>query len=230
MTNLVLAWTLLGLTAPVQEPVTLKLTPVENMENKYTLKVNLNYDKSDLVFTADLSNRVVQIMEDGSFIVASTQRNAQLVVTGVPVKGDPNKAPTFTTYAKDGRTATISGDDIGPDDYRFSNLTALVWPGHAVKNEETWTVETKGNADTGAIETKSVYRLLSQEELLGRKCNKVGFEIAETAGSKPASAKGVAWVDRTTGFTVKMAVELKNAPLAGQIVDAVVELTLVPLA
>jgi hypothetical protein len=228
MTKLALAWLIIGAGAATQEAVSLRFTPAENQENKYKLEVKLKYNSEDITFSADLSNRVVQVLDDGSFVVATTQKNAQMLLAGSPVKY-PETNPTFTTYSKLGQASGITGDDINSEDYRFTNLTALIWPDHPVKIDEAWSIEQKGNAETGAIATKGQYRLLAQEEILGRKCNKVSFEVIEQAGSDPASAKGIAWVDRTTGFTVKLAAELKKAPLAGTQVDAVMELTMVPL-
>ncbi len=213
--------------AASQDVVTLKASPAESQEIRYSLKFNLKFNGEDVVFSGDVINRVTDLSPDGSFTMATTQKNAQMTLAGQKV-AYPEQQPTFTTYASDGRVTAITGDDITADDYRFSNLTAMLWPAAGVKVGEGWSAEVKSDASTGAVKAACSYRLLAQEELLGRKTNKISFEIKEQEGSRPASAKGVIWTDQSTGLTVKMAAELKDAPIAGTVVDAAIELTLTP--
>lgn len=211
----------------MQDVITLKSTPLENQEIRYALKFNLKFNGEDVVYAGDVINRITEISSDGGFTMATSQKNVQMTLAGQKV-AYPEQPPTFTTYAKDGRTVSIAGDDIKPDDYRFSNLTAIIWPATSVKIGEGWTSEIKADNATGAVKAGCTYRLLAQEELLGRKTNKISFEVKELEGTRPASSKGIIWTDQLTGLTVKMAAEMKAAPIAGDQVDAAIELTLTP--
>lgn len=213
--------------ALAQEPVALQFKLAKDATFKYKLQVAMTFDNADLKYEADVTQKVLEVGEDGKLVLSSTQSGAKLMHAGqqVPYPGAP---PTFHTYSPKGITLEIGGEGVDAEDYRFAALTSLVFPEKPVAIGETWQADLKADKDKGSLDAKASYQALGREPLLGKETLKVSFEIKEVGPDDPATSKGVMWIEIATGMPVKVQSAMTNAPLAGQKVNATWELTLVP--
>lgn len=198
-----------------------------NERHTYELKVDVTAETAEMKYKAMLDRRFVEVKPDGQVVIATKHNQAMLLLAGqeVPYVDPPT---TFMTLDGTGRLIELAGEDIDSEDYRFQTLNTLVWPKKSVEVGEKWEADLMDDEKTGTKRAKASYEVLAKEPLLGHNTIKIGFEIREVNGERPASAKGVAWVDRENGLLLKKYADMTNAPLAGDIVTARWEITFVP--
>lgn len=223
---LILAVTVMVATAMAVVQSSLKRTGKVGDTYTFDLKANITFNGEKIDLTAKVIERLTAIADDGSYSVGSVQKEAKMIVQGQSFPGQ-ELAETVTKYDPNGEVLEITGDQVDGSTYRFASLINLRRPSKDVAKGDKWEVKSPANAKTGLIALTATYEVEGNESVSGVDCLKINFTITETEGSSPASSKGTLWVNPANGLTVKVSGELKNAPIAGQVVDAQFSTTLV---
>lgn len=192
---------------------------------KFDLKVEVEFNGDNILYTARIEEKVLEVKPDGSLKTESSQKDAKLIFAGQEM-APPEMGSTTATYDAAGNVVDLTGEAVDDSAYRFAQVTSHRWPGKPVGKGDKWEVKTAGNAKVGLIATVSSYEVEDFEKVNGTDTMRVKFSIKETEGSDPASSAGTVWFDPATGQTVKVSADMKNVPLAGQVLNAKYTLTL----
>ena len=211
-----------------QDPVALKRTAAEGESAKYKLAVETEISGMKIKFTANVVEKVTKVSADGSYSVSSEQQDATLEVNGEsqPAPGEIG-AQVTTVFRADGSISDVSGDNVGKDTLRLSNIQSLLWPKETVKVGSKWQGQIQGDKNKETVDVVSNYEVVGREKVGNRDCFKLTFDSKEQSGSDPASTKGTLWVDVASGLMVKNESDWMNMPIAGQMINGKVVLSLV---
>ncbi len=186
--------------------------PKKGTKTAYTLTFNINGQGQTIVYKAKISNEVVEVKEDGSFLMAMYQSEHQVSVGGVPQQTASETITSVTGYDRYGKPVTMGGDDTTPNAYRTANLTSFIAPVAPMKVGESWKATIVANRETGAVAATHNYMFVGTEKQNGKDVAVIEFTVAESTGANPASAKGKVWIDLATGETVRYEADVKAMP------------------
>lgn len=214
--------------AMAQDAVVLKRVAKEGDVAKYALKVETEISGAPVKFTANVIEKVMKVLADGTYTVSSEQEDTVLEINGETSPAPANvSSPTTSTFGLDGSVTDIQGDESGVDAYRMANIQAFLWPKEAVKEGSKWEADIKENKSKETPMVHCKYEVVGKETIGEHNVFKINFESAETTGDDPASSKGSVWVDIASGLIVKTECEWKNAPIATMKLDGKVTMTLI---
>jgi len=217
---------LVAATAIAAAPSTLKRIGKVGDTHMYDLKVDISFQGESLVFVAKVIERITEISDDGSYTLAASQKDAKMTMQGQDFP-PPEMAETKSKYDAIGNIAEITGDAVDESSYRFASLTAFRRPDKSVAKGDKWEVKIAGNPKIGTLATVCNYEVLDTEKVVGIECFKVKYSVRETEGSAPASSVGTVWINPVDALIVKTEGDMKNAPIAGQVMDAKYTQTLI---
>ncbi len=214
--------------ASAQSAWTLKRTATAGETLRYTLEVQTEFAGNPITYRATMVDKIVRVGEDGTIETSSEQQDGKLVMDGNEMDAPAEVGALATiTYGPTGQVANVVGDMVDDGAWRMAVLEAFVWPQGEVSAGTTWESTTTGDEAKGTRDTKTTFTVAGSETVGSRETVKVDYSATETAGSTPASTKGTVWLDAKTGALVKRVTEWKNVPIAGQILDGKVTMTLV---
>ncbi len=194
--------------------------------HSYDLKVDIAFQGETLLFVAKVIERIAEISDDGAYTLGVTQKDAKLTMQGQDFP-PPEMGETKSKYDAKGNITEITGDTVDESTYRFARLSAFRRPDKSVGKGDSWEVKVPGNPKLGTLTTLCNYEVLDSEKVVGIDCLKIKYSVKETEGSAPASAVGTMWINPVDGLVVKTEGDLKNVPMAGQIMDAKYTQTLI---
>jgi hypothetical protein len=200
---------------------TIQFKPVKGAKTVYQLTFAIDGQGPQVVYQAKLTNEIVEVKEDGSFITASYQTEG---VTTVDGKKQPSLGETVTavtTYDKFGKPVAIGGDNATPESFRVANLTSFISPTCPVEVGGTWSAVVQADAEQKTRKVTHTYKLLSVQDGAAT----VEMSAVEEAAQFPASAKGRVTVDLKTGEQTKFDLVVKNMPIGAVYVDGKVTIT-----
>jgi len=192
----------------------LRFKPTKGTETFYSLRFLIEGVAEKTVYSALLTNEIVDVREDGSYITASYQTEHKLTIAGEDKTSNAETITAVTTYDRLGRPIAIGGDEATPESFRVANLTSFLAPSSPVSVGGTWSVTVPANLvyDTRAV--KHDYKLVGFETVVGRRAAVVEVAAAEEGGGRfTASTKGRVWVDAENGETLKYDVTVSNMPI-----------------
>jgi hypothetical protein len=204
-----------------QQTHTILFKPEKGHKAVYKLSFAIVSQGPQVVYEAKLTNEVVEVRADGSYITASYQTEGVTIVDG---KKEPSLAETITavtTYDKFGKPLSIGGDEATPDSFRVANLTSFIAPTKAVAVGESWTARIAADAEKKTRAVTHTYKLLSVEGGTAV----VEMNAAEAGEEYPASARGRVTLDLETGEQTKFDLNVKNMPIGQVYVDGRVVIT-----
>lgn len=207
-------------------PSNLKRIAKPGDTHTYDLKVDISFNGETLAFSAKVIERMIEIGDDGAYTLGVLQKDAKLTMQGQDFP-PPEMGETKTKYDSVGNITEITGEAVDETAYRFAALNAFRRPDKSVAKGDSWEVKVPGNPKIGTMATVCNYEVLATEKMVGFDCLKVKYSVKETEGSAPASSMGTLWIDPSNGLVVKTEGEMKNAPIAGQVMDAKFTQTLV---
>ncbi len=210
-----------------QDSVVLKRTAKVGEVAKFKLVVDTEISGMVIKFTANVKESVAETKDDGGFSIKSEQADAVLNIGGQeqPAPGGVGDSAT-TIYAANGSVVEIKSDEASTDAYRLANLQAFLYPKEAVAVGGKWEAVVAENKKNETPEVKMNYEVVAKESLGTRTVFKVTFSAVESSGSNPASNKGTVWVDIANGMVVKSESQWHNVPIAGQVIDGKVSMTI----
>lgn len=169
-------------------------------------------------YMADITEKVVKVGDDGSFVYEVKTDNQVINVGGAEQPaGDAQTGKMH--YSKTGLISKIESDAMDESQYRFANTSTFIYPSEPQDVGSKWSHKEPANKDKGTVNTEFHYELVAFEKLGNRNTAKVKYDIKETEGSTPVSSVGHFWIDTSNGVIAKSQGEVKNAPVAGMILD-----------
>lgn len=210
-----------------QDTVALKRIAKEGETTKFKLSVDTEISGMVIKFSADIIEKVSSFGPDGKIKISTEQQNAVLSVGGQDQPAPSGVGDSvISTYNGDGSVSEIQGDNTNSDSYRLANLQSLLYPKDAIGVGSKWELELAENKKNSTPPVKAKYEVLGKETMGTRTVFKVSFDLSETTGSDAASSKGNLWIDIANGLVVKSEAQWKNVPIAGQIIDGKVQMTI----
>lgn len=204
-----------------QQAYTVLYKPVKGSKAVYTLSFAIDSPGTQVTYQAKLTNEVVDVKDDGTFIMASYQSDGVTIVDG---KKEPSPAETITavtTYDKLGVPTAIGGDNATPESFRVANLTSFLAPSKPVAVGETWTVSIAADKEKGTRAVTHTYKIVSVDKGTAL----IDMSVVETAAEFPGSAKGRVWVNLESGEQTKFDLVVKNMPIGSVYIDGKVTIT-----
>ncbi len=204
-----------------QQTYSIQYKPVKGSKAVYMLSFAIDSPSVKVTYEAKLTNEVVDVKEDGTFIMASYQSDGVTIVDG---KKEPSTAETITavtTYDKLGKPTAIGGDNATPESFRVANLTSFVSPGRPVALGEVWTVKIPANEAQKTRAVTHTYKVVTVDKGVAT----IDMNVAETAVEFPGTARGRVWVNLSNGEQTKFDLVVKNMPLGGVYIDGRVVIT-----
>lgn len=227
MRHWLLALTLVAFaSANAQDKFALKRTPAAGEATSYRLKVETSFQGMAVVYTARTTEKVEAVNADGSYVTSEEQSEVKIVVGGQEMPGQDATEDSRTTVGPDGVVTKIDSPSASDESYRMSNLMGVAWPSEMVGPGSKWESKLPADPERSGVAVDRAYEVLAVEEVAGKQAAKVAWTAVERTGATPASAKGTVWVEIATGRVLKLAAELKSAPLSGQALDATVSIEL----
>ena len=205
-------------TATINDSVTLKRVVKVGDVHTWKLNVDMDFQGTEVNITADITEEVLKVNEDGSFTVTEMQENQVIIMAGAEQAG-PEAPAVKSTVAASGQILKIESTQMDPDAYRFASLMIVMWPTKDVDVGSEWKVETKADSEKGTFDMTYEYEIVERGDLLGHDCFKIDFKTEETSGGS-ASSEGTIWIDVKTGLTVKVDGDMYSAPMMGMAIDA----------
>lgn len=190
----------------------LRFKPTNGTKTLYSLTFNIDGLAQETIYSALLTNEIVEVQEDGSYLTVSYQTEQRMTVGGEDVESVAETITAVTTYDRLGRPTAIGGDEATADSFRVANLTSFLSPSSPVSVGELWTVSIPADALHGTRDVRHDYKLVGFEKVGDRDAAMVDVSAAETGDDLPASTKGRVWIDAGTGEVLKYEVTVKNMP------------------
>ncbi len=185
--------------------------PKEGDSITFDMKGSIELGSQSLSFDMTSLERVAKVEASGNFTIEQTEQGLKINDQQIPVTGKPQS----TVYKPTGEVATILGSDIGGEAYRMNNLTVILDPGKPVAIGDTWSRTIKGDPQIGSIDFKADYKVLGEEQMDGIDAIKLKCNIKETAGQRPESSDGIAWISKADGSLVRLETKWTAAPIPG---------------
>ena len=190
----------------------LRFKPTKGTETFYSLRFLIEGVAEKTVYSALLTNEIVDVREDGSYITASYQTEHKLTIDGEDKTSNAETITAVTTYDRLGRPIAIGGDEATPESFRVANLTSFLAPSSPVSVGETWFVEVPANLVYDTRVVRHDYKLVGFETVIGRRAAVVEVAATEVGGRLAASTKGRVWIDDENGEILKYDVTVTNMP------------------
>lgn len=203
---------------------TIVYKPVKGAKTVYSLSFAIESPGLKVTYEAKLTNEIVDVKPDGTFIVASYQSDGVTIVDG---KKEPSTAETITavtTYDKYGKPKAIGGDNATPESFRVANLTSFIAPTKAVGVGDTWSVQIPASDVEKTPSAIHTYKVLAIDKGVAT----IEMTVVDTAKDYPGSAKGRVWVNVANGEQTKFDLAVKNMPIGGAYIDGKVVITKAP--
>ncbi|HXH60436.1 MAG TPA: hypothetical protein VNI20_03670 [Fimbriimonadaceae bacterium] len=204
-------------TASTLGAITLKRTLKLGDKNNYKLDVQMNMQGQDISVTADISEVVAEINNDGTYAIKSSTANliAHTANGDFPAGEDHD---TTTTYDTKGNILKIDGGEMDDSTYRTAAIMNFLWPDKPVDVGSTWTIEQEANKDKGVNAMTYKYSVEAREQKNGHDTFKIKFSNVEKEGG--ASSSGNVWIDVKSGVAVRTEGQLTGVPMGPTNVDA----------
>lgn len=188
-------------------------------KHKAKLSVDIDFSGQAIQYTADGTQTIKEVKEDGTVVVEETSENSMISMDGAEQPAG-NDSTATNTYNKKGHLLEMQSEMVDENSYRFSNLFIFLFPDKEVDKGVSWEDTKESSSKQSTPKTSFKYTCDGFEEIKGKNTAKVNFEIKELEGGQPASSKGTMWIDVKTGFIMKSEGNLVNAPAAGMVIDA----------
>ena len=186
--------------------------PTKGMKAVYTLSFDIDGQPQPTIYQAKLTNEVVDVREDGTYLSAMSQAEHKAIIGGKVSQQNGQVITAVTTYDKFGRPLANGGDNATPASFRVANLTSFIAPKSEVKVGDEWTVAIKADKDLQTVDVTHVYKLLAIEVQGVKSVAVVEVSAVEGSGANPATAKGKFWIDAANGEMVKYEAAIGNMP------------------
>ncbi len=196
--------------------------PAKGEKLAYSFTFDIMGFGQPLLYKATISNEVVDVYEDGGYLMASSQGDSVVVLDGDEQPTIAESVTAVTTYDKLGRPLKIGGDNATPESFRVANLTAFISAGRAIKLGEGWTVEIPGDKEAKTVAVTQQYKLIQVAD--GKAV--VEFSVAETEGENRATAKGKITIDLSTLRAIRYEAQVTDLPVGVQLVSGKIEMVL----
>jgi hypothetical protein len=193
---------------------TLNYTPKVGTVTKYKMTGNFDFEGQEIMFTANVTNKVTKVNPDGSYTMEEAQTDAKVSFGGQEMEA-PAGSPNMTTFDAAGRVLDIQGDMVDASAYRTAAMSTFYKPSKAVKLGDSWTVDLKADEKIGTVESKATYTVEAEEQVGQWKTVRISYEVKEVSGSTPASSSGKIWIDPADGEMVKVEGVWKDVPVPG---------------
>lgn len=193
---------------------TFKYTPKVGTTTKYKMSGTFDFEGMEILFTADVSNKITKVNPDGSYTMEEAQTDGKVSFGGQEMEA-PAGSPNLTTFDASGRVLDIKGDMVDASAYRTACVSTFYKPSKSVKIGDSWTVEIKADEKLGIIESKAVYTVEAEEQMGQWNAVRIAFEITELTGTTPAGSSGKIWIDPSDGEMVKVEGLWKDVPVPG---------------
>jgi hypothetical protein len=182
----------------------------------YGMKIDLNFQGTDVKVTFDVSHKISEVKADGSYVLTEDVKNQVVLVAGSEMPGATDET-SKTTFGANGQILKVESQGMGGE-HRLANLTAIIWPEKSVDVGSKWTAKTPANKDSGALENDYSFEVSGREKLMGFDTFKILSTIKEVGGN--ATCNATTWVDVKSGLTIKATGEMKNVEIQGMPMDA----------
>ena len=190
----------------------IKFAPTKGTKSVFTMAFEIGGTQQTTVYQSMITEEIVDVKEDGSYLTASYQTEHKVFVGGKMVQNSPQTITAVTTYDKSGRPLTIGGDNASPSSYRVANTTSFMYPDRAVAIGETWSVSVPESKDHGSRLTTNTYKLASVEKQGEKQVAVVEVAAAEKSGDSPTTVTGKFWIDLASGAVVRYEAKIQNMP------------------
>jgi hypothetical protein len=204
-----------------QQTYSIQYKPVKGSKTAYSLSFAIDSPSIKVTYEAKIVNEVVEVKDDGTFIMASYQSDGVTIVDGVKQPSAAETVTAVTTYDKLGVPMAIGGDNATPESFRVANLTSFLAPGKPVAVGESWTVKIAADEKEKTRAVTHTYKVVSVDKGVAI----VDMSVAESTTDFPASAKGRVWVNLANGEQTKFDLLVKNMPIGGVYIDGKVVIT-----
>ena len=189
--------------------------PVAGTETKYRLKANLELGGQEIVFNGAIAEKVVEVAADGSYTLENRTLEGKVSVAGQEIDVPAGTTPSISVFTPNGLIKELRGDAVESSAYRSANLSSTYFPDKEVKVGDEWTYDAKADTKTGAVSTKSTYKIAGEEKVGAFDTFRITFTTKEAEGSEPASSEGTVWIDKADGSMVKTDAKWANFPFPG---------------
>ncbi len=204
-----------------QQNYSIQYKPVKGSKTAYSLSFAIDSPSIKVTYEAKIVNEVVEVKDDGTFIMASYQSDGVTIVDGVKQPSAAETVTAVTTYDKLGVPMAIGGDNATPESFRVANLTSFLAPGRPVAVGESWTVKIAADEKEKTRAVTHTYKVVSVDKGVAI----VDMSVVESTTDFPASAKGRVWVNLANGEQTKFDLLVKNMPIGNVYIDGKVLIT-----
>ena len=180
---------------------------------KFKLKADLEFGGQQVVFTADLMEKVTDVGADGNYKIEASQSDGKMNMNGQESDVPDQAHSNTTTYNASGEILEIVGDSVEAGAYRMATLGVMKAPDAPAKIGDSWTYKIVANAKTGVVNGTADYKYLGNEKVGDRDTVKVSVKVKESEGSDPAGNEGTVWLDIKDFSLVKSDTAWTNPPI-----------------
>ena len=129
---------------------------------------------------------------------------------------DSNNGKSTVVMRANGTLVSMKSSTDGAEETKLSvrmfGATNPVFPADEVGVGSKWTQELKADVDTGQEASKADYELQAFEKVDGIEAAKIKVTYRETLAKPALGSSGTAWVELSSGDTLKSDLELENVP------------------
>jgi hypothetical protein len=199
--------------------------PQAGDELRYRTTMRLTQDGMAVLIEGDWRERVVRAGTDGGWTVEQSLSGVSLEIGGQKIRTE-DAAITTIEYFADGLIKSFSRDRLEVEDLRLARSVLTPAPAGPVERGAEWTREAPADPASKAPPVRYRLRLDGTERWRGLDTHRLRITNAETAGDRPISVEGQAWLRASDGALVRRVVTIKNAPVGAGGAPADLEWTL----
>lgn len=203
-----------------QSTVTLALRAKVGQTMRYKGEGALTLEAAGQKLTMEITQtekvNVTAVSSEGNITVETRTESYEMSVNGTKVPDESRDEVTTITVRPNRTLVAYKRDTAEPDpsnlSVRLYAATTPVLPDKPVGVGNKWSHTYKEDTDLGTRAAHADFELLALEKVQGVDTAKIRMIYKESAGSPALGASLTAWIEVSTGDTVKSETEVENVP------------------
>ena len=195
--------------APAKQVIRLQ----DKVGDTWTYKIDASMSIQGSVGDFTGLTKITVVKVDGDLATVKTSESQMVVSFGGQTINVPDSPEQYEVHDSTGRVTSIKGEDVGPNNYRMTALSSMVFPSNAIGVGDSWTIQYPADPKLGGVAAVAKFKVIGTEVVGGVDCLKISVDASELSGDTPGSSVGTTWVNPKTGLQVKAEAEWENFPV-----------------
>lgn len=185
---------------------TIKTSPKQGEKTKFRMEMDI--EGTNVV--AMLSNTILEVKKDGSFVMRESLDSIAIVVNGQEMDlGITNSVKA--TYSPLGELVDYvveAGEMEGSQ--RWQQGMIVLYPEKPVSPGDTWKRTVKADSEKGTVASETIYKFVGNETIAGVECWKIEYTFSEKGVELPVTITATLWLDKKDGSMIQGHYSMKN--------------------